>query len=350
VLWTITPLNTLHLHTTLGYTEYLNHPRLDSSSILISPDSILSFNAYIGDFKINLHEQFSYQENPTGEGAVGNVEKFERYQNDAGVNVLWDANDVISTLGYDHSNFIPVGAVSSVGQGVDTSNLGYTTDELTSSVFFQIISNLGGGIEATASATSYSSEAAADATRVGIGPFIQYQLSHFTKIVASGGYQGTFFTNGGGRFSTVENGAEVSSGNSGQGNSYYASVTITNRLNRFITDQLSFGHEDEVGILSAETKTTYAQLISTVQVAPQVAITGNLSYADTDDSGAFSPLLGSTTATQYQLFSFTLSTGYVITRKLTASLQYQFIRRISGGSGSQNYTDNGIALILDYQF
>ena len=191
-LWTITPLNTLHLHTTLGYTKYINNPRLDSSAVLVSPDSVLSFNIYTGDFKINLHEQFSYQEDPVGVGAVTNVEKFGRFTNDAGIGVLWDANDLIATLGYDHSDFIATGAVSSSGANVDTSSLSYDVDEVTASTFFQFMSNLGGGLEATASYVSYRLGSQPDATRASIGPFVEFQLSRYTKIAASGGYQGTF--------------------------------------------------------------------------------------------------------------------------------------------------------------
>ena len=344
-LWTITELNTLHLHATLGYMDYLDHPRLDSSSVLLSPDSALSFNVYIGDFKITLHDQFSYQENPVGEGAVANVEQFSAYTNDAGLQVLWDANDVISTLGYDHSNFIPTGAISSSGQSVDTSDLAYTTDEITGSVFFKILSNLGGGLEATASATSYSSDTTEDAKRASVGPFVEFQLSRYTKIAASGGYQATFFANGGG--------ASTTTNSSGLGNDYYADLSIENRLNRFVTSQLSFGHDNSVSILSAETETTYARLTTTMQVAPQVNVSGAISYADADDSGSLSPTLGSTAVTDYQLITVTLSTGYQITKKLSATLQYQYIRRTGGaiaGEPNQNYTQNSIALILGYQF
>ena len=74
--WPVTKLNVLRFHTTLGITQYLNHPDLSTNNLLISPDSELRFDVYLGDFKINLHDQFSLQEDPVGQGALSNVSKF----------------------------------------------------------------------------------------------------------------------------------------------------------------------------------------------------------------------------------------------------------------------------------
>ena len=83
-LWTVSQLNTLQFHTELSYTKYLIHSKLDSASVLASPDSVLSFNIYVGDFKINLHEQFSYQEDPAQQGAVSDVLSLESLRTSRG--------------------------------------------------------------------------------------------------------------------------------------------------------------------------------------------------------------------------------------------------------------------------
>ena len=56
--WPITATNTLRLSTSLGYSKYLIHPQYDQGHVLVAPDSVLAFDVYVGDFKINIH--FSY--------------------------------------------------------------------------------------------------------------------------------------------------------------------------------------------------------------------------------------------------------------------------------------------------
>ncbi len=72
---------------------------------MIAPDSVLSFDVYIGDFKINFHDQFSYQQDPASIGSLSNVVNFNRFQNIAGIGGVWDLNKLILTLSYDHINF-----------------------------------------------------------------------------------------------------------------------------------------------------------------------------------------------------------------------------------------------------
>jgi hypothetical protein len=347
-LWTVSSLNTLQLHTVLGYAKYLNHSNLDSTSVLASPDSALNFNIYVGDFKINLHEQFSYQEDPVDQGAVSGVAQFGRLINTAGMEVLWDLNGMIVTTGYDHTDLVTAGATSSAGVSIDTSSLNYESDQINGMVLFNIYASLNAGLEATANDVRYASDAADDATRLSFGPFIEAQLTHYTKIAASGGYQGTF-----------SNGQAVATGTTGSttttpgyGGSWYGDLRITNRLNKWVTDQISFGHEDDIGILSAETVTTFARLESSIQIAPQMGLSLGVSFADAQEHGPLPSIFGFST-THYQLLTATVSTSYQITRKLSASLEYDFAYRTSGataGQVDQGYTQNRFVLTLGYQF
>ena len=87
------------------------------------------------------------------------MEKFGRFQNMAGIGVLWDSNDLVITGGYDHSDYIATKAISSSGANLNTSSLNYSTDEVTTSAFFHFMSNLGGGLEATSSYVTYKANA-----------------------------------------------------------------------------------------------------------------------------------------------------------------------------------------------
>src|SRR5438874_11768640 len=105
-LWPITQLNTLRLDIGIGHAFYLDHSNYDTNSVLISPGSQLAFDIFVGDFRINLHDRFSLQQDPVDEIALSNVADYGRFENTAGVSVLWDLNQAVVTLGYDHYNFI----------------------------------------------------------------------------------------------------------------------------------------------------------------------------------------------------------------------------------------------------
>ena len=63
-IWPVTQLNTLKLDLGLGYSFYLEHPNSDTNGVLISPGSQLSFDIFVQDFRINLHDRFSAATGP----------------------------------------------------------------------------------------------------------------------------------------------------------------------------------------------------------------------------------------------------------------------------------------------
>jgi len=111
--WAVTKLNTIRFRTAVGYAYYLNNPTLNRQTTTISPDSALSFDVDAGDVKINFHNQFSLQQEALSQGSLSNVATIERFTNTAGVSVLWDTNDVVWNLGYDHYNFLTLGGANS---------------------------------------------------------------------------------------------------------------------------------------------------------------------------------------------------------------------------------------------
>ena len=72
----------------------------------MNPGSQLAFDIFVGDFRINIHDRFSLEQDPVDEMTLSNVADYGRFENTAGVSVLWDLNAAVATLGYDHYNFI----------------------------------------------------------------------------------------------------------------------------------------------------------------------------------------------------------------------------------------------------
>ena len=358
--WPMTKLNVLHFHTTLGLTKYLAHPDLGSNDLLISPDSELRFDVFLGDFKINLHDQFSLQQDPVGQGALSNVSKFGRFTNNAGVGVLWDLNDVVISTGFDHSSFIvtdsttPTATTSTTQNATtptpqNTSTLNRTTDQISASALFDAGSTMSVGLESVASITRYPEAPQNDATRLSVGPFVQLVLTRYTRVYAAAGYQGTFFDTPTPAASPTSPAttpptptvtpAPTASTNP---NSYYANLTISHRLNHYYQDRLTVGHESQLGLFSQSTESTYVNYASSWQLSPVLALSTSLFFEDTVESGTQS-------SAPFQRFGLSFSTGYLVTKKLSASVMYQFIEKISSNE-TQNYRQNRVGFGISYQF
>src|SRR5207302_1968178 len=106
MIWPITQLNTLRLDLGVGYSFYLDHSQYDTDTILIAPKSQIAFDIFIGDFRVNLHDRMQLQQDPIQQGALSNVTDYGRFENTAGVSVLWDLNKLLLQVGYDHYNYI----------------------------------------------------------------------------------------------------------------------------------------------------------------------------------------------------------------------------------------------------
>src|SRR5438132_9317661 len=105
-LWPLTQLNTLRLDIGLGYAFYLDHSGENTNGVLLTPGSQIALDVFVGDFRINFHDRFSLQQDPISELQLSNVIDYGRFENTAGVSILWDLNKVVATFGYDHSSDI----------------------------------------------------------------------------------------------------------------------------------------------------------------------------------------------------------------------------------------------------
>ena len=345
-VWPVTKLNILRFHTTLGLSKYLSHSQLSTNDILISPDSELRFDIYAGDFKFNLHDRFSLQEDPVGQGALSNVSRFGRFINTAGLAVLWDLNDVVVSTGYDHTSFTVTGATApTTGTTQNTSALDRTTDQVSASAVFNVAAAMSAGLESVASLSRYPDAPQNDGTRISAGPFVQILLTRYTRLYAAAGYQGTFFDDPNATSAqpaATTQPVATTATTSTSPNSYYASLTVTHRLNRYYQDRLSVGHESQLGLFSQKAETNYVNYASLWQLSPVLALTTTFFFEDTVESGAQSSV-------PYQRFGLSFSTGYRITKKLSASVLYQFVEKTSADD-AQSYRQNRIGLWVSYQF
>src|SRR2546421_3727838 len=180
-LWPVTQLNTLRFDIGIGHSFYLDHSNYDTNSVLISPGSQLAFDIFVGDFRINLHDRFSLEQDPVAEIALSNVADYGRFQNTAGISVLWDLNQAVVTLGYDHYTFI---STTTAFDYLDRN-----ADIVSGTIGFTPSSNLTVGLEGSFVDTYYDQNILNDSRTYSGGAFLETQITSYLKLRVAGGYQ-----------------------------------------------------------------------------------------------------------------------------------------------------------------
>src|SRR6266576_3087861 len=240
MIWPITQLNTLRLDLGIGYSFYLDHSKYNTDTILIAPKSQIAFDIFVGDFRINIHDRMQLQQDPIQEGALSNVVNYGRFENTAGLSVLWDLNKLLLQVGYDHYNF------------VSTTNtfdyLNRNSEIVQGSASFIVNPTITVGAEGNAVFTRYDQSVLSDNKDYSVGGFVELALTNNLKVRAAGGYQWIdfdqnfvtfFFVPFAINFPDHKNSAD-----------YYANILISHRFNAQISQTLSAGHETQLGVES----------------------------------------------------------------------------------------------------
>jgi len=327
-IWPITQINTLRFDLGLGYAFYLDHSNADTNGVLISPGSQLAFDIFVGDFRINLHDRFSLQQDPVAELALSNVVDYGRFENTAGVSVLWDLNKVIATLGYDH--YLYVSTVS------DFDYLNRNAEELSGTVQLAVASNTSVGIESYAVFNRYDQHVLNDSTDYAVGGFVETQITNNVKIRVAGGYQGIDFdSNQVNFFGTLLPDQKNLS-------DYYANVLITHRLNSSIKQTIAAGHENQLGVNSNSIRLNYIRHTVSWNVIRNTLLSTEFFYEDADDSGGFID-------EHLHRYGGALTIGYQLTPHVTLGLRYQYTEKDSDVV-LRDYQQNRVSLDGTYSF
>lgn len=321
-LWPVTQLNTLTFDLGLGYAWYLDHSNANTNGLLISPGSQIAFDVFIGDFRINFHERPSLQQDPIGQLALSNVVDYGRFENTAGVSVLWDLNKAILTLGYDHYNFISTAE--------DFDYLNRNAELLAGTISFAATSTTNVGVEAYSAFSYYDQNVLNDSLNLSIGAFVETQLSSNLKLRVAGGYQWIDFDNNG----IVNDSNDLSD--------YYANVLIGHRLNSVIRHSISAGHESQLGVNSNYIVLNYVRHTITWNIIRNTLLGTEVFYEDADDSGGF-------ISEHLHRYGGAVTVGYQLTPHVTLGLRYQYTQKDSDVA-FRDYKQNRVSVDGTYSF
>jgi hypothetical protein len=321
-IWPITQLNTLRLDLGLGYALYVDHSNANTNGVLISPGSQLSFDVFIGDFRINFHDRPSLQQDPIAELALSNVVDYGRFENTAGVSLLWDLNKAVVTLGYDHYNYVSTTS--------DFDYLNRNAEELQGTIQFAATSTTGIGLESYAVFNHYDQNVLNDSTDYAMGAFVETQLTNYLKLRAAAGYQWIDFDHNG------------SVGDQNDLADYYANVLISHRLNATIKQTLSAGHESQLGVNSNYIVLNYIRHTVSWNIIRNTLLSTEFFYEDADESGGF-------ISEHLHRFGGALTVAYQLTPHVTLGLRYQYTQKDSDVA-LRGYKQNRVSVDGTYSF
>lgn len=337
-LWPITQLNTLKFDIGLGYAFYMDHSEYNTTGLLIAPGSQLAFDIFVGDFRINFHDRFSLEQDPVAEVALSNVADYGRFQNLIGVSVLWDLNQAVVTLGYDHYTFIATND--------DFEYLDRNADILSGSIGFTPSSTMTVGLEGSFVTTYYDMNVLNDSNTYSIGAFAETQVTSYLKLRVAGGFQSIDFDNTG----LVNDPHDLED--------WYGNALLSHRINAQLTHNIAIGHETQLGVNSNYVQLNYIRHTANWNIFYKTLLSTELFYEDADDSGGTGPLfvpvpgipnINPFVAEHIHRYGGAITLGYQLTPHVTLGLRYQYTQKDSD-QPLRDYRQNRIAFDGTYSF
>jgi hypothetical protein len=327
-IWPITQLNTLRLDLGIGYGIYLDHSNYDTRGVLIAPNSQIAFDIFVGDFRINFHDRMSLQQDPVSEGALSNVANYGRFENTAGVSVLWDLNKILLTVGYDHYTFVST-----------TSQFDYlnrNADELSGSAAYVITPTMRVGVEANGVFNYYDQSVLNDSTTYSVGGFGETEITNNIKVRIAGGYQAINFDHNFVDFFGIQfrDHSDLSD--------YYVNLLATHRLNAQISQTVSAGHENQLGVNSNFITLNYVRHTVNWNVFRGTLLSTEFFFEDAEESGGI-------VDESFQRLGGAVTVGYQLTPHVTLGLRYQHTTKDSDVA-LRDYNQNRISFDGTYSF
>jgi hypothetical protein len=304
--------------------------------LLISPTSAITWTAEMGAFKVTFRERLSYQEDPFDLPVLGNVATYQRWENQAGIQVDWDANQYTKiSVGYDRYDLW-------------TNNDTFKSLEHSINTFFlrpsyQISPRFTVGLNGSFSLFDYRDASRSDGYSLLVGPFVRWQVNDFTDVYAEVGYQQVAF-DGGTVFAIIDRLTNLQTGvglDTQDGNSIYAKVEIVNRPTEFLRQKLSFSKTAELGYQSNFYDLYHVEYTLDWAFREKTSIRPTLFYEYYQTSGP--------EGEEAHRFGAALGLYHVFSDNFTAGLDYRFLVKDSNLNGADYYQNLGM-VSLYYKF
>ena len=324
--WPVTEWNTLNFSVDAGYSFYAQHS--DLNQLYLNPGSGISFDVYIKDWVINLHDRATVTENtyenPTTVGGVNN----EFLQNDAGISGLWDLDKAVLDVSYDHVDY------------VNLTSSAYQPDSASENFLieggFKLRPEVLMGLEAGMGLINYSQSAStnnlnsgiSDASQWNLGAFSSVQVSEHLSTRLDAGY--TVYTPNSTRTNSV-----------GEMTTMYFQFSLSHQISEHIDYSISAGHSVDFSYNGQPYDRYFVRLNPDWNFVRGFQISTPVWW----EQGAQLAVRAYT----YDQYGAGFSVCRLLTQKLSSSVYYRWVKQTSNSAGI-NYTDNIVGLNFNYRF
>ncbi len=324
----LTKLNVLKFDLGIAFERYINHPDATNGDIVISPGSELAVDIFVADiFRINIHDRFDLRQDPVDQPSLSNVTNFARFTNTAGVTVVADLNALVLTAGYDHFNYASLGG--------DFTYLDRSAELFLASAIYQLAPRTFLGVEGTASLTNYNQGELNDSVGGTIGGYFDITPTPYLRLTARAGFQYASFDTGG----TFTTGIYTDSSDL---IAYYWNVTVANRINAYVSQSVSAGRENDLGLTSNYLKLDFVRYNVSWRALSNVTIGADGFFEHGDESGG----IFNETLNRY---GGDVTFGYQFNLQLSATLHYAYIQKDSDVD-FRGYYQNRVGVDVFYRF
>jgi hypothetical protein len=344
-MWPFSEYNSLSFSVGASWAKYLDHSELDSGGLLISPNSNLTLTMQAGPFTITLRDRFSYQEEPYSIATLSNVPKYERYENQAGIEIDWPINEkTFLTFGYDHYNLWSANdEFSDQDQVIDTI---YVRPS------YQLTPATRIGLFASYSFINFDSDTRADSGGIMIGPFIDMQLSDYVTLYIEAGYQslsfdgtsiydGDFEAGLNPNFEDLSDEQQKQFEDSDDSNSFYVKAQLTHTPNDIFEHGVTFTKTSELGFGSNFYDLYHLEYGATYRGIKDTEISPFLFAEYYETSGNFSE--------EAWRYGAAIAFRHHFTNSFTVGLDYRFLLKESNIEDG-DYYQNVVFLSAYYRF
>ncbi len=334
LVWPITEQTELNLSSSVGYAKYLAYPSNDQ--IQIAPGSALTWRISFTDGSLTFFDQFSDTQSVISEASVSGISNLPQIDNTVGLRAEWDPGRWLLAVGYSHDNFFSDGAA-------------YQYLNRASEDFFvrggrRLAGDTQLGLEASMSLTKYDLALQSNNTSYSLGPYLEWQITHFINASVRGGY-------------TIYAFDASSAGQPAQNlGSYYASVELTQQLTEFVSQTISVVRDISLGLNQGNNYTEQLTASYAVNWAAtaHLGLNLNLTYEDGNQplSIPFNTPFGTFYFSETENYSRVgISPGltYQFSQKLGGSVIFSHWERTSNFPGD-SYQDNSLTVELNYSF
>ena len=339
-MYAITRLNTIQLDLGIGFVHYIQHPDATTDDLFITPGSEIAFNLYVADiFRINFHDSFALLQDPVDQPDLSNVTDFGRFVNTVGVTVVADFNTVVLTAGYDHFNYVSLNS--------DYDFLNRSSESFLLSAVYKLAPRTFIGVEGNAAITNYDQDVQNGDTGGSVGGYFDFTFNTYIRVILRGGYQYASFDHSYEVFNEFSgNGANFALGTQFRDkqelNDFYYNVTINHRINAYVTESVTAGRENDLGLTSNFITENYVRYNVAWRAYNNLSVGGDAFYENDQESGGlFDESL--------QRFGATGTLGYQFNLKLSASVYYGYLRKDSEVA-DRSYYQNTVGVNVDYKF